>query len=325
MQKVVSFILGIFRYHKLKILLCLVSMVAFLVLLFPYDDLSDLLTTQIAINTQGQVYVEFDKLGLGFFPTPNLNMEKVRVETAMFPSIKTDTLKLAPSISSLLSFKKGFNASAEGFMGGDAYVSFHEGEKTQEDVRKQIIYSELEKIDLGELKKAMDLPVQLKGLANLEASATIDPNFSEQPEAELTLTGKDVQMPTSTVPTPFGPMSLPGLKWSAVNLKGRLKGSKFVIDEGHLGQASDLFNGQVKGQMDVRIVRRGNQMMTDLGAYDLRVELNVNRAIEKDLSLFLGLLDNYKSPSAEGNKYLFRANGSRFGMTPNFTRLSSFN
>lgn len=325
MQKFLSSVFGIFKYHKLKIALGFVSMLVFMFLLFPYDDLADLLTTQIALNTQNQVYVEFDKLGLGLFPTPNLNMEKVQVETAMFPSIKANYLKLSPSISSLLSFKKGFNASAEGIMGGDAYLSFREGDKTQEGQRKQIVYSELEKIDLAELKKAMDLPIQLKGHASLEASATVDPNFTEQPDAELTLTGQDVQMPTSTIPTPFGPMSLPGLKWSTVNLKGRLKGSKFIIDEGHLGAAGDPFSGQVKGQMDVRFVRRGNQVMPDLGAYDLRVELNVNRAIEKDLGIFLGFLDSYKSAGDGGSKYLFRANGARMGLTPNFSKLTAFN
>ncbi len=325
MQKFAQFFINIFRYHKLKIALCLFSTLIFIVLLFPYDDLADLLTTQIAMNTQNQVYVEFDKLGLGLFPTPSLSMKNVRLETAMFPSIKTDSLELSPSISSLLTFKKGFNASAEGFMGGDAYLSFREGEKTQEDVRKQIVYSEFEKINLGDLKKAMDLPIQLNGQATLEASATIDPNFTEQPDAELTLTGKDVQMPTSTVPTPFGPMSLPGLKWSSVNLKGRLKGSKFIIDEGHLGGASDQFSGQVKGQMDVRFARRGNQVEPSLGAYDLRVELNVNKSIEKDLGLFLGFLDSYKSPMDGGNKYIFRATGARLGLTPNLSKLSSFN
>jgi type II secretion system protein N len=324
-QKVVQFILGIFRYHKLKLFVILLSAVMFAFFRFPIDDLGDVVSAKISESTQGQIFCQFDRMGLALIPQPSLSLENVDIETPVISHLKTEELKLSVSIPALLAFRIGFVVDAYGLFRGQAYASFHEGEKNKDGTHKYVIRVGADKLDLADVKKAMDLPVNLRGAFNAKIDSTVDPSFADQPESEVQISVASLEMPASTVATPFGPMNLPTLKWSNVNLKGRLIGGKFIVEDGKLGTTQDALNGQVKGSMDVRVARVGNQPYPEFGAYDFKVELNVNKGVEKEFSLFLSLLDSYKSPSLSGSRYLFRASGVQFGTPPRFSGISSLN
>src|SRR5262245_32786924 len=118
MGKVLQFFTDIFRHHKLKIITTLLSALFFFVLLFPYDDLSEVVGSTVSEKTNNQVFLQFDKLGFQFFPHPALAFENVDVESTLFPSLQATHLSVAPSLRSLLTFKQGFTADASGLWDG---------------------------------------------------------------------------------------------------------------------------------------------------------------------------------------------------------------
>ncbi len=325
MQKVVQAILGVFRYHKIKLILVFAATLIFSFLRFPFDDLADVLSTKISESTQGQVFCQFEKLGLALIPQPSLSLANVLIDTPFFTGLKTDELNLSISVPALLAFRMGFVASAVGLFSGQADLSFREGEKAKSGQRKFVINFDAEKLNLTDMRKIADLPVQLKGSLSAKLNSTVDPAFTDQPEGDLELKFASLEMPASSVATPFGPMNLPTIKWSNVSLKGRLTAGKFLIEEGKIGTAQDPLNGQIKGQMDVRVLRSGPQPTADMSNYDFRVEINVNKTVEREFSLFLSFLDTYKSPGLNGSRYLFRATGYRFGPPPKLSPLSAMN
>ncbi len=322
MKSAIQWVLNIFRFHKLKIVVVILSFLVCSLLRFPLDDLSGVMSAQITEATQGQVFLQFEKLGLAFFPQPSLSFTDVLIDTPVISNLHSKRLKLSPSIPALLTFRMGFVADASEILGGDTDFSLREGEKTKEGARKYQIALNAEHLNLAEIKKALDLPVPLKGAVNAKLSGNVDPSFIDQPEGDVQMTFASLEVPASSVPTPFGPMNLPTVKWSNVVLKGRMAQGKFFVDEGKVGAAQDPLNGQIKGQMDVRILRSGN---ADVSSYDFRVELNLNKSVEKDFGLFLSFLDTFRTPNLSGSKYLFRATGLRFGVPPRLSALASFN
>ena len=54
--------------NKFKFVVLLFSTVVFAFILFPFDDLSDLVSTQVSKATSGRVYVQFDHMNLSLLP-----------------------------------------------------------------------------------------------------------------------------------------------------------------------------------------------------------------------------------------------------------------
>ena len=94
-----EFLKNIFRFHKAKILLFFGLIVAFVVVFFPYDDLSDMITSQVAEASGNSVYIQFEDLSVGFLPQPGVKMSNVVIEHPLIAGeLRADTLKAAPSI-----------------------------------------------------------------------------------------------------------------------------------------------------------------------------------------------------------------------------------
>jgi hypothetical protein len=77
----------VLREKKKMILLTILLIPLFAILIFPYDDLSDMITELIAQNSQNQIFVQFDDLGIGFLP-PSLKMSNVSLDTPILPTVK---------------------------------------------------------------------------------------------------------------------------------------------------------------------------------------------------------------------------------------------
>ena len=69
-QAILGFVRDIFKIHKLKIFTVVFSALLFFVMLFPFDDLSDLVTEKVAVATNNQVFLTFERLNLSLFPGP---------------------------------------------------------------------------------------------------------------------------------------------------------------------------------------------------------------------------------------------------------------
>src|ERR1700683_2627987 len=95
----------------------------FIYFFFPFNDLGDLVSGKISEATQGQVFVDFEKLDLSLFPQPGLALSKVVIENPFTPALTAKYISVAPNLLSLLAFKPGVSIRARGFLGGDVDLS----------------------------------------------------------------------------------------------------------------------------------------------------------------------------------------------------------
>src|SRR4051812_29728975 len=110
MKTILESINNLFRNHKLKILVIISAFLFFLITLFPFRDIGDLITSQISEATQNQVYVDFKDLGLTLFPQPGLKMEGVTIDNPMFPTLAAENLFVSTSLLGLITFRPGIRA-----------------------------------------------------------------------------------------------------------------------------------------------------------------------------------------------------------------------
>ncbi|MBX7231010.1 MAG: type II secretion system protein GspN [Bdellovibrionales bacterium] len=283
---------------------------------FPYDDLSEVVSTLVAEKTNNQVFLQFDRLGIQVFPYPALAVDNVVVDSGFLPSIQAAKLSFAPSISGLISFHPGFTAGIKQVWDGDINLTLKAGKKTELGAATQNIYLDLEQIQLGQAWEAFELPLKLRGELSGEMNVNLDPSFTTPPEGNIVLEVKELKFPSGAIPTQMGPVILPALSWKKTQLKGRLAGGKMTLEPSDFGATGDSLFGSIKGEIDCRI-EPGDGLT--LGAYKLQMEFLVTPKVERELAPFLILLSPYKSATPSGTKYKFKVTGQRFGYAPSFS------
>ncbi len=306
LEKLLSPILYVVRHQKKMLATALIAALVFGTLLFPYGDLSDKITELISKNSQNQVFLQFDDLGIGFFP-PSLKMSNVVVEAQFLPTaLKAGKLYLAPSIAGLLAFSPGFKANIQDVLKGDIQVSYRAGKKLNDTTRLQKVSLDLSQVDLKDLARFLSLPIAPNGSFSAELDSDLDPVFAEQPDATVQFRIDKFSLPTSTVPTMLGPLVVPSTQLSNLRLKGVLKNGELVIEEGQVGAPGDTIHGRFKGKISLRLSRSGNQVRPEFGGYEFKVDLNLDKASEKNFGVFLGFIDTYKTLTGTGSRYALK-------------------
>lgn len=333
------------------ILIVFSSAVFFFVWFFPFGDLSDLVTSTVARATNSQVYLQFETMDVHLLPTPAVSARKVSVETPALPPLEAAWMKISPSWFSILfniwTIKKaasgdpeasaklatrvGGGISAEGLLGGNVYVSIGAGNKSEQGNERSKVSLAIEKMSLAEVQKWTDLSVNMQGQASLDTSIQFTPGFSEQPDGEIEMHINKFNLPASTLMIPFEgammPVNVPHLTLANVVLRGRLVGGNLIIEEGTFGKSSDPLNGRIKGQLGLKLTQGGNGVQPTFGTYNLTVELNTNKQIDKEMGFAFLLFDQAKNPTANGSHYLFKAQGQGIGPmfpAPAITRIGAF-
>lgn len=309
-------LLKLIRESKGKIFVLVVSALVFTFMLFPFDDLSDLITSQVSRLSNNSVYVQFEKLKMSFFPQPGVQMDQVYIESLRTPAISAQELVITPSVRGLIQQKPYGHVSAKGLLKGDVDVHVGKGSKTENGGERHKIEISAKKVSLHDLREMANLPVLLKGQLNLESTALADLTFQEQPDIEMNLSINQFELPPSNVNTPMGPLTLPDLKLSTVELKGRLAAGQFVIENGTIGKPGDELYGTIKGKIGLTIVNRGNSFGHQIGAYNIEVDLKTKRSFQERAALFLTFIDGYKTPTSEGSQYKFKVSASNPMMPP---------
>ena len=307
--------------HKLKYLVSLVAFIVFLMILFPFQDVGDLVGSQVAKMTNNQVYIQFDRLKLGLFPEASVGAENLSLETPMVPMITAREIEVRPAFSAFITQKPAGTLVAKGLFKGDVFIDVKPGKKTESGGQTQLLSMKAENMNLAEVQKIAELPILLKGKLNLQASGAADPTFQEQPDFDIDLKVDHLEIPASTVNTAMGPLNLPDLRLSAVELKGRLSAGRLNIEKGLIGKEGDDLFGTVKGGISIILQNRGG-LQPLLGAYNFDVDLNVKKSFQDKAALFLSFLETYKSPSPDGgSRYQFRINASSVQMPPSMSAL----
>lgn len=281
----------------------------FLMILFPLKDLSDLVTGRVAAMTGNQVYVQFDEMGIKLFPDFGLQLEKFSLETMMFPPLNVQKLTASPSIMSLITQRPAGNLSAEGIFRGDATVSVRPGKKTENGVPTQAVTIKADKIQLQDLKQFLNLPVNIKGPVNLNADGTIDLTLSSQPDISFELQSGKIEMASSVINLPLGPVVLPDLTLSRLTVKGRLSAGQLLIEDVQLGKEGDELYGKISGQFNLELKNMNGQIFPVQGTYSYKVDVWANQSFEDRAKFFLSIVDAQKTAEGPGHRYRFTLNG----------------
>ncbi len=300
------------------------STIFFLGILFPLGDLSDLISAQVSKLTQGRTYIQFQDMKMSLFPNAGLALQKLSIETPELPALKTDELIFTPSIWALIKQKPSGTVNLKGFFKGNVEASLSPGKKSDAGIERSRIAIKAKSLSLSELQDILKLPTPLSGTLQLDADSLIDTNYQEQPEAEVTLKIDKFLMPTSNIPTAMGPLTLPELKLSSVEIKGRMAGGRFFIENGQFGKDSDELKGQIKGSLAVSLMPLPGSPTPggySLGAYQLEIDLKIKKALQERLNLFLTFIDQFKSPAPDGVNFKFKVSGNDFINPPRMDAL----
>lgn len=311
------------KTHFRKILFVPIAFVFFSIVLFPFDDLGDLVTEKIATGTQNQVFLHFDHLGISFFP-PSLKMKNVVVDTPFLPSLRAGSINLAPALGRLITFKRGVSVQAEDLFKGDYSGSFGEVSKDNRDMVE--FNTSFRGVDLRALTQFFESPWEISGAADLYVErGLIDPEMVEQPKFEVEMRGEKVALP-NTLPSniPFlGGMLLPTMRFSEVSLKGRMINREMVIDLGVLGGENDPFRAKIKGKLEVEFRRGPGGIVPIMGGYDLSINLEMDRNFEADFQKRLPIaydpLTKYKSVTGRGSRFALRVKSPNTYSIPEMT------
>ncbi|MFP5519202.1 MAG: type II secretion system protein GspN [Bdellovibrionia bacterium] len=319
MMELVSRLFRWIKINRGKIALSLASLFAFLFLLFPFDELTDLISSQVSKATQNQVYLQFDELDLSLLPTPEVEMGQIRLETRALPTVQIQNLLVAPSLSALLYQQPYGNVIAQGILDGTIRVQMSKGTDSGNGLARQRVQLQAEKLNLKDLRELAKLPILLKGRMNFEGQALADLSFQEQPEMDINLTIQQFEIPPSNVNTPMGPLTLPDLRLSQVSIKGKLSGGSLNIESGTLGNANDELSGSIRGSIRMNLQNMNGSIKPQFGGYDLTLDLSAKKSFQDKAGLFLGFVDSYKRPTADGAQYRFKIVTNNPQMPPQFS------
>lgn len=307
--------------HKSKFVLLLISTLVFGFLLFPFGDLGDLVSSQVSKMTNNQIYLQFENMRMSLFPETGVALDQVHLEGQSLPPLKAQELVFTPSVSSLISQKPAGTLSAKGFLNGDVEVSLKPGTKSDNGVERQKITLNAKKLSLKEIRNLAQLPISLTGSADMTSTALVDLTFQEQPDMDVTLKIDKLELPTSNLQTPMGPLTLPEVKLSSVELKGRWAGGQFLIEEGLVGKDGDELHGKIKGTLGLQIQNRNGALIPVVGAYNFEVDLSVKKSFQDKANLFLSFIDQHKTPLADGAQYKFKVSATDPQLPPNIGAL----
>lgn len=257
---------------KLHITAAVFSAVLFAVLIFPFDDLTDFASAQIALQTQGQVFAQFEGLDIAFFPKIGAEATNAHIEAAAIPfPIRAESIRIFPSVLALIKKRVEGHLSMDGFYGGRAEVRLRDGGLTDRGVPRQSLVFDTEGIQIGNLMESakLTLPINIKGVLKLQSSGTIDPTLAEPPEFEADLGLTQFQSLPFSVDLQGMGLSVPGLKLSEVIIKGKLSKGRFEIDQVRLGKAGDDLQMTVKGGCVLKL--EGGR--ASLGQYNFEIDL----------------------------------------------------
>lgn len=305
--------------QKWRILAAVALVPLFVLLLFPLKDLSDFVTNRVAKETGNQVYVQFDEMSLSLIPDLGLSLDKFSVEIGGMSPITADRVGISPSPMMLATQKVQGSLSANGIFGGEATLSVKPGRKTESGALMQQVAVEAEKIRLQDLKQLLNLPIGLRGAADIKAEGSVDPAFLVQPDVSFDVKANKLEMESSSINSPMGPIVLPALNLSRITMKGRLSDAKLLLEEVLLGAEGDEFVGKVSGQIGFELRNIGGNFIPIAGAYNYKVDLWASKDFNDRARFFLQFFDKYQTPDGKGFRFRFGLTGdARNGsFTPN--------
>ncbi len=270
---------------------------AFIITTFPYDDLSEFVTSKITRATNNQVYLQFNKLSLNILPTPHLKLNDIELLTPSLPLLKASSLSLSPSLLELLKFNLGLSVFIENLFGGNLSLTYAQESPDKENLIFSNMSLDVEDLSLKELSKTIALPINISGDLEANASGTLELQFKEQPDAEFSVSSDNIRLPEGTINAPgLGPVKLPGLVFTKLKLNGHLVDGVLSLNNVTLGSQKDDLQVQIKGDINLKFSKISQKIVPLFSRYNLKTKIVIKDSNVKEL-FFLQFLNKYKSNS----------------------------
>jgi hypothetical protein len=203
-------------------------------------------------------------------------------------------------------------------LGGDISLTTRGGDSNANKTMKQKVGVKLSRINLNEVMNLVSFQPKLNGQVSGEISGQIDPDFVDQPTAQIDTRIEQAALPESKLDTMMGPIDLPKMDLGSVDLEGKLEKGALEIAKLTLGRRGGDIYADVTGRLDVKMLKQADGVVPQLGAFDFTVHLQFNDALKQKLGMFLGILSQYSSGP---NAYAFRAQGASVYGPPNLSRV----
>ncbi|OQW52843.1 MAG: hypothetical protein A4S09_08340 [Proteobacteria bacterium SG_bin7] len=322
MQKFITPLINVFKFHKKKIGVFTLSVLLFSLLLFHYNDLGDLVSAKVIEATNGSVSVQFEDMGISFFPF-GVKLQNVYVNTPMVPELKTDSLAVSPTIWGAITGRPGIKIRLGGIFDGGIYASAQLERKEKSEILT--VNADWNSLSLKSLLKLQNITLPIKGSIDGEAeNVKVDLKFSQPPSGKVVLKSKVLEMPSTPIATIMGPIELPNLKFSEIAVSTSLKDRDLNIENAMIGTSKDDISANLTGRIGVQINAYPSGMNAQFNNYKLNLELRVKERVAKTgyLPLALGFLEKCKTGASAGT-LVFRCvfEGAQFGTVP---RISTF-
>jgi len=305
-----------------KISLFFLSCVLFVFFIFPFNELEDQSTSYISKLTQGKIYFKFNEMSLGL---SGVQFKKAQIEIAQMPELNVQNLGVYPSFLSLLKrpeegkilIPEG-RIQAEGLLGGSLNLSLSSGKKSEAGVERKKLQINSQNLSIEKILKFLNIRQPIKGQQNLKIEeGLVDFDFKEQPDIPFQAVTEKFELSATLFDSALGPISFGGLKLSSLDLKGRLSGGNFLIEESRVGKPGDEIDGTVKGNIALQISNQGGVMQYQFGAFSFDINLKVKKSFQEREKFLITVL-NAAGVSTKDESLKFRASGTNFYSPPKF-------
>lgn len=300
------------------IFLSLMSSILFFALFFPTSDLTDLVSSKVSELTKNQVYLQFQDMHLSVFSGLGLKLDTVTLDLPGMPSMNADRIIISPSLFSLFRGKPGGSIEALGFFRGQVKVSLAPPLRS-EGTDVQDFDLNVRDLRIQDLKSLIQLPVLLKGQINGQVKSKLDLSFAKQPEGQASINLEKLEFPSQMIQTPMGPLGLPEVATSRIDVRGTLSEGLLRIEEARLGKAGEDLSGLIKGQMKMEMKKVGTKMVPVFGAYSIDIDLTLSPSLRERAVLFLSFIDRFKVVRDQETRYQFRLAAQNTFMPPTMT------
>ena len=171
-------------------------------------------------------------------------------------------------------------------------------------------------MDLASLMKLAQQNLPLKGKIDGETELTIDPTMIQQPSGKIKIKAGAIELPNSQIPTPIGPLDLPAIKLSELQIYGNLKDRVLNLDSSSFGTSKDELSGKIDGTLGLQFDNFGGHVQPRLTNYELRLDMRVKDRLarEQTVGFALTFLEKCKQ-KGDGGTLAFRCRiaGNAFG------------
>lgn len=305
-MSIIRAIISILINNKALILLGFILICVFTILLLPYQDINTYISSQIRYHSKAQVQFKAKQ----FFIAPSLSLVfKDNVLTYKKWDIPFNRLSINILWLQSLLLNYGIQINADSIFGGkiNLQINKNKNKQTPWSVKTRLENISLNQLNLNAFKFNGKISAFLKIL--------LDPQFFNTPNIQIQIKNHNKLQSFSTkIPSAFGPIQIPAMEFSKLQLIAKTNKDILSIKNLQLGSAQDRLQIKTSGSVRLKIkkIRTGNTLSIDY--YKLLVYIKAKQIPSKLQSLF-ALIDNYKV----GHIYQFYITGKDLMSVPKIT------